>query len=69
MISPTTTQNLTTVALAVPEIIPGVRNSKIGQLTLTTPNSGIVGHLKVITSRAQNLKSVAVVIPKIFHGV
>ena len=42
-----------TLALAVPKIFQGVWNSKIGQLTLTTPTYGTVGHLKVSISRGQ----------------
>jgi len=40
----------------------------MGHVTLTTPTWGTVGHLKVSTSRAQNLKSVALAVPKIFRG-
>ena len=55
LIQPTMTQNLTTVALAVPQIFQGVRNFKIGHLTLTSPTYWTVGHLKVSTSRVQTV--------------
>ena len=38
------TYNLKSLALAVAEILRGVKNSKTGQLTLTTPLSGKILH-------------------------
>jgi len=39
---PASTQNLTTLTSAVPEIFHGVQNSKIGHVTLTMPLLGTV---------------------------
>jgi len=46
---PASTQNLTTLPLAVPKIFHGVWSSEIGHVTLTMPHSGTVSCPKANT--------------------